>query len=251
MTQAEIKLSRKDNGSHENNWAGIFGFDAFAQNINGVQDIVKDLEEFVAQQYEKTPSDVFNVPLATDLYATVVLDKGRFVTAYPLVISDQAVNTSTKGIEEWQHRQGSEAQVLATANNTYGLHYYAADYTAKKEIYQSKPEIETVLAGVLYTAAPQVKQEGFADDFTGYFPHTDFPGSSLYQVHAQIKAIRKSANENLHIDGYIFTLKIAEATEGKELLVDAFISFDNIQAEGITRGSYISGSLWLQGYMVS
>jgi hypothetical protein len=245
--QSKLPLTIKPAGLHGDHWAGLFGFQNFYDDNNGVQSIVMQIGEFATEQYKSTPADVMNIPLAEDLYATVVLENGLVKTMYPVIMSDTAIATTTQRIEEWEN--GKEGQILAHGADIYQFEYFATDYTAHKDKYLDTPQHNTVLASVLYMAAKPVSVEGFADDMTYFLPNTDYPGSSLYNFRGQITAVRKSANPDLFIDGYILTLKIATG-EGNDLFVDSFLSFDNIQTENVSKDAFISGVFWLQGRIV-
>ncbi len=244
--EGKIRIGSKDTGSHGDHWAGIFGFERFFGN-DGLQNIVTELVAYALKQYENTPSDIYNIPLAQDLYATVVLQGGAFRNAFPLVISERVIPTVTQAVEEWIHTGNVEAQILAEGADTYLLDYFATDYLARKQSYHTDVAQNIILSGILYNATKAVNIEGFREDFTGFIPHPEYPGASLYQFRGLITDVRKCANPNLQIDGYILTLKIADNGGENDLFVDAFLSFDNIQTDTVAKGNHISGVLWLQG----
>jgi hypothetical protein len=242
-----VPINKINEGNHGDHWAGIFGFNNFYSNPNIGSKLLSALsndakKSEISKNYEELNFDFGEVEFIA------IMQKQKIQTSYPIIKSQDSVESITKVIKEWNHVNGIEAQIEAKCKNTFGISYFATDYLKHKDEYCSNFSLNIQLSGIAFSIHPAGQMEGMADNFVGYMPSKEFGKYSVIDSLGEIVQLKEIRISDFQIEGFLAKIKLIQMEKDSDFFcLDTFINKENIQTEGLTIGSRISGMIWIQG----
>lgn len=248
-----IEIESANEGRLGDLWAGTLGFERVSQaNGSFIPQLIAAV--FVSGE-EKISSDVEVKDIESDfLLLRSVEDKKKDIrTAFPVVKTEKSINVTTKIVSEWDHMDNMEGVIYGSGKDTFGVTFFATDYSYNKEKYKTSKNLNIQLSGILLhveepTSDSDEKDFTMAENFTGYFPNQDVNYLGGFDFTGIVKNIRPvSTNNPVLIEGYILDVQLITHQEEEDFFtIEMFLNKDNSELV-IEKGMKITGLFLLQG----
>jgi len=167
---------------------------------------------------------------------------------FPYLKTELEISFHTETIIEWDIDEPVEAEIEGTWNDVFTLSFFASDYSVNRHIYKSKQDIKLRLSAFILdinATSIDAKDVNYVESDYGYWPDERNGKFSHFEFEALVLTV--TARVNKYYTGCILTLKILKDKHGNDLIIDAYVSSDNVAAQTISKGMRITGNLWLQG----
>ncbi len=241
-----VKIIRTNRGSHGDHWGAYYGFKTKESNP-GI--IIENLPKAFLQN---KPSNIINgYTLATENWGKVdcvAIGNGKheIETTFPVLKTEIILPFVCKGITEWEHVNGIEADIEGKGRDAFGLKFFATDFLKNESVYKSTEKFNVNLTGLAF----ELKETGplpdnFSEDFVGYSPNHELM-SGVINIIGKVVSFEKYKNQQ--IEGFIIKTKLINHDAQEDYFyLDIFANKENMLFNEPTIGMSITGIVWLQG----
>jgi hypothetical protein len=190
---------------------------------------------------------------ANNPYLRVATINDQREAIYPYLQTDIKSNFYPKQIIEWNNGHPViEAEIEGSLNNDTPVCFFATDYAVNKHAYQNQRMIEVQLSAFVLVLYKSDRNTNDIDQQPkGFKPSKNFSNKSYFSFEGVILEIKGTSVDSLSI-GCVMAVKFAHnKMSGKHLVINAYVSNDNIKADKIQKGMLVTGRLWFQGEIAS
>lgn len=250
-----IKIEQANQGSLGDIWGGFFGFEKLGSE-SGREFLIHTLA------YISTYGEVFNyhnIKVSTITNDTIKLTtiheiKNDITTGFPIIETNKIIEVTTKTISEWQHMKNIEAVIDGNGRDTFGVTFFATDYSYNREKYHNSKDLDINLSGIILHLEKFEHDNNdentpkFSDEFTGYFDNNQLNYLGGFDFIGEIKAVEKiNLKEPIDVDGYVLTMKLITHEIEDFFTIDMFINPKNTELKNFEVGMKVTGLFLLQG----
>lgn len=242
----KIKVNGITHGSHGDHWGAFFGFEKISTNPQLLlNELVKVVGENKGIKIDNKYSQTIKNMGVVDII--VISDAQKISSSFPNLKSKYTLPFVTKEINEWNHADNIEAQIIGGGRKTFALNFFATDYLKNKKIYKTNKELNINVSAFAYV----IKQssnlpDNFSDNFVAYFPNMQVSDGSVYDFIGKIVSFEEYKQNG--INGFVIKTKLINHEKMEDFFVlDIFINQDNMRIEKPKKGMRIFGCFWLQG----
>jgi hypothetical protein len=247
-----IKVKKARNGSLENTWGGLLGFDFFRSESGR-----PFLTEYIARTATQPPlrkKDISIYPLSFgEVILNVVALQEVVKTAFPIVKTKTAISIQTKEITEWAHIDNLEAMIKGSGKDTFGVTYFATDYATHRDKYLSNKKLKIELSAIclVLDVSEQKEFNGLSDlseQFVGYSPNKGLAHFGCFDFIGLLKRFKPVSIFDGHIKGYMMSVQLINHENIDDFfIVDVFVNQNNMRFKKLLVGMKITGMLQFQG----
>jgi hypothetical protein len=190
---------------------------------------------------------------ANNPFLRVVTINDQREAIYPYLQTDIKYNFYPKQIIEWNNGHPViEAEIDGSLDKDTPLCFFATDYAVNKQSYQSQSMIEVQLSAFVLALYKSGRNNNDIDQQPkGFKPSENFSNKSYFSFEGVILEIKGTAVDSLSI-GCVMAVKFTHnQIPGKHLIINAYVSNDNIKTDKIHKGMLVTGRLWFQGEIAS
>lgn len=236
-----VKVTKTSIGAHGDHWKTVLG----SENACWQEILLQEIDQ--ADQLGQPRPDMTRIQRAHGRLSFLgVLDHNDFCTLYPVLMTLRAVPVTIKGIIEWKHVRGVEAQIMGSGRDTFGLNFFATDYLEQADRYRTGGVLMVSLAGLAYVVqeSPVLSPTEYSDEFCAYLPYEGSECSD-YTFIGQIISVNDltvCGEDCCILDVRLINDADDDAFFNLELLVNA-----RHVTTSLAIGKRVSGTFWLQG----
>lgn len=247
-----IKIEQANQGSLGNLWGGIFGFEKFNSQKNLILEILAYVSVYGSENlYKDTLTKSINERVK---FLSVEEKKQQINTFFPIVETNKIIEVTTKTISEWQHMKNIEAVIDGNGRDTFGVTFFATDYSYNREKYHNSKNLDINLSGIILHLEKfehdnsNENEPKFSEEFTGYFDNNQLNYLGGFDFIGEIKAVEKiTFKEPISVEGYILTMKLITHEIEDFFTIDMFINPKNTELKNFEVGMKVTGLFLLQG----
>ncbi|GAA5085809.1 hypothetical protein GCM10023210_06970 [Chryseobacterium ginsengisoli] len=247
-----IEIESANEGRLGDLWAGTLGFERVSQaNGSFISHLVAAV--FVSGE-EKVSSEIEVKDIESDflLLRSVEDKKNDMRTAFPVIKTDKSINVTMKTVSEWNHMENMEGVIYGSGKDTFGLTFFATDYSYNKEKYKTSKNLDIQLSGIILHAQKHEddpdQEFRTSENFTMYMPNQEVNYIGGFDFIGIVKNIRPvSTNNPVLIEGYMLDVQLITYEEEEDFFtIEMFLNKENSELI-IEKGMKITGLFLLQG----
>lgn len=182
-------------------------------------------------------------------YLRAVSINAERVAVYPYLNTKSKIHFYTHQIVEWENGEPIvEAEIEGSINQDLLLNFFATDYAVNKQIYQSQSSIEVRLSALVLELFKSDKDTNDINQQPkGIWINRNYNSKSYFSFEGVILEINSASIDALTLS-CIMKLKLGKGNRpGTDLVIDAYVTNNNIKADKIQTGMLVQGILWFQG----
>lgn len=253
---SKIDIVLDDQGSHGDNFGGLLGFNFVSSGSQFINEMVV-LSSMQEPMYQNTVLNVSEVDFKESsgdselIKIRTIIFKDQIISAFPYLKTTYVLPFETKQIIEWSHVEKLEAEITGGGRDTFGLSFFATDYTINKNRYRSneKMNINISAFGLVLDKGDltEIGDNKVSPDFASYMPNNDIPRPTYYDFIGTLNHFKecKLTKDN---KGYILNITLINQENQPDFFtVDMFINRENMRITKLNEGMKVSGVLWFQG----
>lgn len=265
LNKMEVRKEKNDigietvgihSGSQGDNMRALLGYDNITANKGLLLVILaytRTLEPIIDKDgVVVKQNDLKSLGKTSERLKVRSVEVGEHSTGFPVLETEKIASFGTKKIHEWAHFGKIEAEVYGNAYSTFGLGFFALDYSYSKEVYHSNKKIKVKISAFALSLNIGYEKkywgDNLADDFSGYMPSSEMSNNCYYNFVTNIIDY-KSVQVTGDFYGYILKVVIAK-DEDESFIIDMFINSDNMNFNSLQKGMQVSGILWFQGELL-
>lgn len=248
-----VEIAQIHYGTQGENIRALLGQDSFNDNLLlDVLSITKGLGPILEKGDVKIYEfDLKELGETTEKLKVGGIEHDKFFTAFPMLETERTVAFETKKINEWAHFGKIEAEIYGNVFQTFGLGFFAKDYSFNKEKYHSHENVEIKISAFALSVDEGYDKKYWGDNldnnFSGYLPDTAKKNNCYYNFVTNVIEYEKV--QIIGNYGYIIKVELAK-DETENFFIDMFINAENMGFDALRIGMQISGTLWFQGELL-
>jgi hypothetical protein len=248
-----IEIERANDGRLGDLWAGVLGFERLSQ---ADEYFIPQLIAAIYVSGEIKVSSEVEVKDSEDDFIDLrsIEEKRKEVrSAFPVIKTNKSIDVNIRTVSEWEHMDNIEAIIYGSGKDTFGITFFATDYSYNKEKYKTSKNLNIQLSGILlHVEEHKVDSDSedftMAENFTGYFPNQEVNYLGGFDFIGIVKNIRQVSISNvILIEGFMLEVQlITHPDDDDYFVVEMFLNKENTELS-IEKGMKITGLFLLQG----
>lgn len=247
-----IKVKKVNNGNVGDMWGGIFGFNETKN------DLIINYSALCLFQEPKMANDkvlVSEIIFDEVVFRGVKTTYDNTQTAFPVIKTNIFIEVENKQINEWSNVDNIEGVIEGNGRNTFGLTYFATDYSINKEKYHNIKKHNIELSGIIYhldeidiNNFKTEKSPNYDNEFTMYMPNIEMADLGWYDFIGKLEDFREVTILEAPKKGYILKIKLINNEDDPNFFtIEMFVNKENMRFETLKRGMKLTGLFQLQG----
>lgn len=248
-----IEIERANEGRLGDLWAGVLGFERLSQadeyflpQLVAVIYVSKEIKVYSEVEVKDCKGDFIDM-------RSIEEKRKNVRSAFPIIKTNKSIDVNIRTVSEWEHMDNIEAVIYGSGKDTFGVTFFATDYSYNKEKYKTSKKLNIQLSGILLDVEKQEvnsDSEDFtmAENFTGYFPNQEVNYLGGFDFIGIVKNIRPvSTNDVVLIEGFMLDVQlITHPDDDNYFVIEMFLNKENTVLN-IEKGVKITGLFLLQG----